>query len=89
VNAGAVNDGSRKDGAARNDDAATNDGAASNDDAASSTLPEPPKKASGPVKSAAVVPNKASEDDPRAWGDSGSDNDHDAWLKEQRPPHWG
>lgn len=89
MNAGAVNDGSRKDGAARNDDAATNDGAASNDDAASSTLPEPPKKASGPVKSAAVVPNKASEDDPRAWGDSGSDNDHDAWLKEQRPPHWG
>jgi hypothetical protein len=41
------------------------------------------------VKSAGVVPNKASEDDPRVWGDSGADNDHDAWLKEQRPPHWG
>lgn len=77
MNAGAVNDGSRKDDAAHKDDAA------------SSKLPEPPKKASGPVKSAGVVPNKASEDDPRAWGDSGSDNDHDAWLKEQRPPHWG
>jgi hypothetical protein len=35
------------------------------------------------------VPNKASEDDPRAWGDSESDNDHVAWLKEQKPPHWG
>jgi hypothetical protein len=36
-----------------------------------------------------AVPNKASEDDPRAWGDAESDNDHDAWLKEQKPPHWG
>jgi hypothetical protein len=34
------------------------------------------------------VPNKASEDDPRAWGDREAD-DHDAWLKEQKPPHWG
>jgi hypothetical protein len=37
---------------------------------------------------AAILPNKASEDDPRRWGD-GPDDDHDAWLKEQRPPHWG
>lgn len=36
-----------------------------------------------------VVPKKAAEDDPRTWGDSDSDNDHDAWLKEQKPPHWG
>ncbi|MFN3925411.1 MAG: AAA family ATPase, partial [Pseudarthrobacter sp.] len=35
-----------------------------------------------------AVPNKASEDDPRAWGDR-EDDDHDAWLKEQKPPHWG
>ena len=35
-----------------------------------------------------AVPNKAAEDDPRAWGDR-EDDDHDAWLKEQRPPHWG
>ncbi|WP_240987324.1 hypothetical protein [Arthrobacter sp. Soil736] len=78
MNAGALNDDSRK------------------DDAAPSKTPGPVKKASAsvkkasaPVKPAGVVPNKASEDDPRAWGDSGSDNDHDAWLKEQRPPHWG
>jgi hypothetical protein len=37
---------------------------------------------------AGVLPNKASEDDPRRWGD-GPDDDHDAWLKEQKPPHWG
>jgi hypothetical protein len=37
---------------------------------------------------AGVLPNKASEDDPRGWGD-GPDEGHDAWLKEQKPPHWG
>jgi hypothetical protein len=48
-----------------------------------------PAKTAGPLKSGGVVPNKAAEDDPRAWGDAESDNDHDAWLKEQKPPHWG
>ena len=59
--------------------------------------PVPPAKPLLPVKPAkpvkrqggGVVPKKASEDDPRTWGDSESGNDHDAWLKEQRPPHWG
>jgi hypothetical protein len=37
---------------------------------------------------AGILPNKAAEDDPRAWGD-GPDNDHDEWLKENKPPHWG
>ncbi|MDR6413680.1 hypothetical protein J2808_000396 [Pseudarthrobacter sulfonivorans] len=35
-----------------------------------------------------ILPNKAAEDDPRNWGDD-ADNDHDAWLKENKPPHWG
>jgi hypothetical protein len=35
-----------------------------------------------------VVPKRAAEDDPRAWGDAESGNDHDAWLREQKPPHW-
>ncbi|MDQ0031055.1 hypothetical protein [Arthrobacter bambusae] len=35
-----------------------------------------------------ILPKRASEDDPRRWGDE-SGYDHDAWLKEQRPPHWG
>jgi hypothetical protein len=37
---------------------------------------------------AGILPNKAAEDDPRNWGD-GADDDHDAWLKENKPPHWG
>ena len=36
-----------------------------------------------------VLPNKAAEDDPRRWGDQPDNNDHDAWLAEQKPPHWG
>lgn len=36
-----------------------------------------------------VLPNKASEDDPRRWGDQSDNYDHDAWLQEQKPPHWG
>jgi hypothetical protein len=34
-----------------------------------------------------ILPSKAAEDDARSWGDR--DDDHDTWLKEQRPPHWG
>ena len=37
---------------------------------------------------AGILPNKAAEDDPRRWGD-GPDDDHDAWLRDQKPPHWG
>ncbi|GLB67059.1 DUF4011 domain-containing protein [Arthrobacter mangrovi] len=34
-----------------------------------------------------AIPAKAAEDDPRSWGER--EQDRDAWLKEQRPPHWG
>lgn len=33
-----------------------------------------------------VIPQKAREDDARCWGDR--EGDHDAWLRDQRPPHW-
>ncbi|MHA7217283.1 DUF4011 domain-containing protein [Arthrobacter sp. MDT1-48-3] len=36
---------------------------------------------------APAVPTTAAEDDPRSWGDT--EDNHDEWLKEQRPPHWG
>ncbi|MGY2745529.1 AAA family ATPase [Arthrobacter sp. UYCu723] len=36
-----------------------------------------------------VLPNKAAEDDPRRWGDQPDGYDHDSWLQEQKPPHWG
>ncbi|MDQ0849347.1 hypothetical protein QFZ65_001285 [Arthrobacter sp. B3I9] len=39
--------------------------------------------------SAGVLPNKAAEDDPRRWGDRPDSYDHDSWLQEQKPPHWG
>ena len=38
---------------------------------------------------AGVLPNKAAEDDPRRWGDEPGGYDHDSWLEEQKPPHWG
>ena len=70
---------------------ATNDapGQAKAADAAPSKTPGPGEDPRPLKITAGVVPNKASEDDPRAWGDAESDNDHDAWLKEQKPPHWG
>ncbi len=40
-----------------------------------------------PKDAAPAVPVTAGEDDPRSWGDT--PDDHDAWLREQRPPHWG
>lgn len=50
---------------------------------------ESPPAATPPLISEGAVPKKAAEDDPRAWGDAESDPDRDAWLREQRPPHWG
>jgi hypothetical protein len=44
-------------------------------------------KDQGQADTAGILPTKAAEDDPRRWGDA--DDDHDAWLKEQKPPHWG
>ena len=53
------------------------------------SAPDGPRQAAGVGVPAGVLPNKASEDDPKRWGDHGSDYDHDAWLQEQKPPHWG
>lgn len=35
-----------------------------------------------------VLPQRAGEDEPQAWGDAASSS-HDDWLREQKPPHWG
>ncbi|AJT43008.1 ATPase AAA [Psychromicrobium lacuslunae] len=47
-------------------------------------------RASGakPVAGAPLIPQRAAEDDPRSWGDRDG-SDHDEWLREQKPPHWG
>lgn len=47
-----------------------------------------PHGAKPPVTPGGALPKKAAEDDPRVWGDAESDTDRDAWLREQRPPHW-
>ncbi|NYE95180.1 hypothetical protein FHU41_001401 [Psychromicrobium silvestre] len=39
--------------------------------------PEPP-----------VLPLRAAEDEAQSWGERGN-SDHDEWLREQKPPHWG
>lgn len=46
-----------------------------------------PASRTAPGGTGAVLPTKAAEDDARSWGDR--EEDHDAWLKEQKPPHWG
>ncbi|MDN4642654.1 AAA family ATPase [Arthrobacter sp. PsM3] len=74
-------DGVRNDGGVQNSAEAQNDG--SREDARDGTPAVP-----SPVP-AGVLPNKAAEDDPRRWGDEPGGYDHDSWLEEQKPPHWG
>ena len=47
--------------------------------------------ADGPAKDAVrVVRAEQSTDDTDAgWGERSDDGQHDDWLREQRPPHWG
>ena len=55
-------------------------------DGGSAAVPAP---AASSAVAAGVLPNKAAEDDPRRWGDRTESSDHDSWLQEQKPPHWG
>ncbi|MFQ4150057.1 DUF4011 domain-containing protein [Arthrobacter sp. LAPM80] len=36
-----------------------------------------------------VLPKVAPHDADHTWGDAPSDTGHDAWLRENKPPHWG
>ena len=58
-------------------------------DAPAAAESERRQAANPPVTPGGAVPKKAAEDYPWAWGDRESENDHDAWLREQKPPHWG
>ncbi|QDG67778.1 AAA family ATPase [Pseudarthrobacter sp. NIBRBAC000502772] len=69
----------------RNADQADTHGNDQADDARNGNAAVPERQLPG---TAGILPNKAAEDDPKRWGD-GPDNDHDAWLKENKPPHWG
>ncbi|GAA1872075.1 hypothetical protein GCM10009715_18670 [Paeniglutamicibacter psychrophenolicus] len=50
------------------------------------TRPPKPAKKPGPAKTGPVLEQRATEDDPRRWGDA--DDDLGDWMKAQRPPHW-
>ncbi|WP_395405011.1 hypothetical protein ACHMXB_10405 [Arthrobacter sp. UC242_113] len=66
------------------------DGTGRKNEAAPGEKPAKERRAkTGAQQRTGVVPKRAAEDDPRTWGDAESGNDHDAWLKEQKPPHWG
>jgi hypothetical protein len=67
----------------RNADQAETHGNGQTDDAGDGAVPD--RQLPG---TEGLLPNKAAEDDPKRWGD-GPDDDHDAWLKENKPPHWG
>jgi hypothetical protein len=71
--------------AAQNPGQADAEGEDQADTTANGQTPEPDAAQPG---TPGILPNKAAEDDPRNWGD-GADDDHDAWLKENKPPHWG
>ncbi|MFD1845300.1 DUF4011 domain-containing protein [Arthrobacter flavus] len=38
------------------------------------------------TKNDSVLPKRAAEDEAASWGER--DESHEAWLKDQRPPHW-
>lgn len=59
------------------------------DEEEASQVTNVPTPAAGSGLTAGVLPNKAAEDDPRRWGDRPDSYDHDSWLQEQKPPHWG
>jgi hypothetical protein len=65
-------------------DSAAKGAPSSTDTPAAPAIPSAPGAEGG---TEGLLPKTASEDDPRAWGDR--DDDHDDWLKEQKPPHWG
>jgi hypothetical protein len=64
----------------------TNSEARPTDGGEAAEAPAPATRA-GQKPAEGILPARAAEDDPRAWGDR--EDDHDAWLKEQKPPHWG
>lgn len=33
-------------------------------------------------------PEQTSDDTDHGWGERPEEDDHDRWLREQRPPHW-
>jgi len=34
------------------------------------------------------VPEQTTDDTDRGWGERPDEDEHERWLREQRPPHW-
>ena len=34
-------------------------------------------------------PEQTSDDTDQGWGERPDEDEHERWLREQRPPHWG
>lgn len=53
-------------------------------DAAEEPQPaEPPQKPRPRTR-----PEQTRDDTDRGWGERPDEDEHDRWLREQRPPHW-
>ncbi|MFX4287017.1 hypothetical protein ACQBJO_02460 [Janibacter sp. G349] len=53
-------------------------------DAAEESQPaEPPQKPRPRTR-----PEQTRDDTDRGWGERPDEDEHDRWLREQRPPHW-
>jgi hypothetical protein len=48
---------------------------------------EEPVQAPEPAR--VVRPEQTTDDTDAGWGERSDDSQHDDWLREQRPPHWG
>jgi hypothetical protein len=80
----------RNNGEVQNNDEVQNNGEVLNGDPSREGVRDGAPQAADPAEvPAGVLPNKAAEDDPRRWGDEPGGYDHDSWLQEQKPPHWG
>ena len=85
-----VNGDTRNNGEVQNhDEVHTNDASQAKGESQQGDQNGVPRTATPAAVPAGVLPNKAAEDDPRRWGDEPGGYDHDSWLQEQKPPHWG
>lgn len=56
---------------------------------ASESGSEQDKKTTPATSDSELLPKIAPHDADHTWGDAVSDRGHDAWLRENKPPHWG
>ncbi|ALV46258.1 AAA family ATPase [Arthrobacter alpinus] len=60
-----------------------------NDKTSATEAAEPAPEVVPAAKEPELLPKVAPHDAAHTWGDSTSENGHDEWLRENKPPHWG